>query len=127
MKQWLLWIGLMPLLLGAEGVQWRSFEAGLAEAAAQQKLVMVDVVRDYCHYCSDMDEAVFSDPEMAATIEARFVPVRVNLSRETMPLDVRVPMTPTFYFLTPEKKLLKTVPGSWNKEDFKSFLDGVQP
>lgn len=112
--------------LHAEGVAWRSWDAALTEAQSNGKIIMIDAVRDHCHYCEDMDAAVFSDAAMAAYIEKDFIPVKVNISREAMPLGLKVPMTPSFYFITPEKELLKMVPGSWNQEDFKSFLDGVK-
>ena len=110
----------------AEGVQWRSWEAGLKEAKASNKIVMIDTVRTGCHYCDDMEEQVFKDAAMAAYIDKRFVPVKINLSKEALPLDLDVVMTPTFFFISKEGKLIKTVRGSWNREDFRSFLDGVK-
>ncbi|MGB5965015.1 MAG: DUF255 domain-containing protein [Sulfurimonadaceae bacterium] len=112
--------------LYAEGVQWRSWDAGMQEAKTTGKIIMIDAVRTDCHYCKDMDEAVFKDSAMAAYIEKRFIPVKVNLSNEKMPLNLNVEMTPTFFFVTKEGDLLKKVPGSWNQEDFRSFLDGVK-
>jgi thioredoxin-related protein len=112
--------------LFAEGVQWRSWEAGIKEAKASNKMVMIDAVRRGCHYCEDMEAAVFKDAVMAAYIEKRFVPVKIDLSEEAMPLDLDVSMTPTFFFISKESKLIKTVPGSWDQEDFRSFLDSVK-
>jgi len=116
----------MALPLFAEGVQWRSWGAGLKEAKETDRIIMIDAVRTGCHYCDDMEEAVFKDEAMAAYIEKRFVPVKVNLSEERMPLDLEVSMTPSFFFVTEGGTLLKTVPGSWNREDFRSFLEGVK-
>jgi len=116
----------MATSLFGEGVAWRSWSDGVQEAKASHKIIMIDVVRTGCHYCDDMEEAVFKDAAMAAYIESRFVPVKVNLSNEKMPLDLDVSMTPTFFFVTEEGTLLKSVPGSWNREDFRSFLDGVK-
>lgn len=84
-------------------------------------------MRDGCHYCDEMQRAVFDDAAMAARIEERFVPVKVNLLHETMPLGLKVAMTPSFYFLTADAKVIKFVPGSWNREDFSTFLDEVAP
>ena len=88
---------------------------------------MVDAVRDACRYCDFMDSEVFGDAEVAAAVEARFIPVKVNISRETMPFGLKVPMTPSFYFLTAEGEVIKTVPGAWNREDFISILKEVSP
>ncbi|MCJ7766099.1 MAG: DUF255 domain-containing protein [Thiovulaceae bacterium] len=112
--------------LFAEGVEWRSWEAGIKEARVSNKIVMIAAVRRGCHYCEDMEEAVFKDKEMAAYIEKRFVPVKIDLSEETLPLGLDASVVPTFFFISKEGKLIKTVPGSWNREDFRSFLDGVK-
>jgi thioredoxin-related protein len=112
--------------LFAEGVQWRSWEAGIKEAKVSNKIVMIDAVRRGCHYCEDMEAQVFKDAAMAAYIEKRFVPVKIDLSEEALPLDLDVSMTPTFFFISEEGRLIKRVPGSWNREDFRSFLDGVK-
>lgn len=112
--------------LWAEGVQWRSWDAGMKEAKETGKIIMVDAVRSNCHYCKEMDEAVFKDSAMAAEIEQDFIPVKINLSKEELPLGLDVMMTPTFFFVTKEGVLLKKIPGSWNQTDFRSFLDGVK-
>lgn len=112
--------------LFAEGVQWRSWDAGMKEAKANGKIIMIDAVRTGCHYCTEMDETLFKDEAMAAYIEKRFVPVKINLAEEDLPLGLNVSMTPTFFFITKESALLKKVPGSWNQEDFRFFLDGVK-
>jgi thioredoxin-related protein len=112
--------------LFAQGVEWRSWDAGLAEAEKSGKIIMIDVVRNNCYYCVDMDREVFSDTIMADYIEARFVPVKVNLSYDPMPMALEVPMTPSFYFITKEKEVVKMIPGSWNQEDFKTLLEGVE-
>lgn len=118
-------ICLAAALFGADGVQWRTWDAGLNEALQKGKLVMIDAVREGCDYCDNMEAAVFKDPVTAARIEHCVVPVKVNLSREGMPNGLHVPMTPSFYFLDGGDRLVKMVPGSWNREDFGSFLDDI--
>lgn len=109
--------------LFAQGVSWISWDEALEATQKTGKIIMIDAVRDGCHFCDDMEQAVFEDAEMAAYIEACFIPVKINLSSDKMPLELTVPMTPSFYFIEGESKLLKMIPGSWNKEDFRSFLE----
>ena len=112
--------------LFAEGVQWRSWDAGMKEAKATGKIIMIDAVRTGCHYCVEMEAAVFKDVAIAAYIDKRFIPVKINLDEEDLPLGLNVSMTPTLFFITKDSALLKKVPGSWNQEDFRFFLDGVK-
>ncbi len=110
----IIFFGMMILLTGssllhAQGVQWRTWDAALLEAAKSKKIIMIDAARDGCHYCTDMDKAVFQDAKMAAYIEEHFIPVKINLSKEEMPLDIKVGMTPSFYFFGTDQKLIKIV------------------
>jgi thioredoxin-related protein len=118
---------LLPLVLSAGGVQWRSWDAAVAEAKQTGRIIMVDAVRDACRYCERMESDVFDNAEVSARIEGRFIPVRVNISRNAMPLDLKVPMTPSFYFLTADQKLITAIPGAWSREDFISILEEVSP
>lgn len=112
-----IWLfSLLPLMLCA--VEWRTWDAGKAEARQTGKNLLVALVRTGCHYCHDMERAVFDDPDMSRWIETCFVPVKINLSEARPPFEVRIPMTPTYSILTPEGGMVKTIPGSWNIEDF---------
>ena len=118
----LLWL-LLPLL--ADAVEWRSWEAGSAEAAQRGRNILAALFRDDCHYCHDMERTVFDDAEMSRWVEGCFVPVKINLSRQSVPFEARVPMTPTFVILNPEGRVIKTVPGSWNREDFTALTEAA--
>lgn len=114
-------IGVLLLIQTLSATEWRSWDAAVKEAAVTQKMILVDAVRSGCHFCADMERNVFDDPQMGRWIETRFIPVKINLSHARMPLGIRVRMTPSFFFITPQLEVVKTVPGSWNIEDFKDF------
>ena len=119
MSRFLLPLLLLPALLFA--VQWRTWEAGKAEAGKAHKPILVSFVRDGCHYCHDMEVQVFDDPGMSAWVERCFVPVKVNLSEQSAPFEARIPMTPTFVIVRADGGIVKTIPGSWNIPDFKAL------
>jgi len=64
-------------LSGADAVQWRTLEAGLAEARATNRPILYDFTAEWCPPCRLMQRQLFADPQAAAEIEIRFVPVRV--------------------------------------------------
>jgi len=89
-------------------VNWREWGAdAFAEAAGQAKLVLLDISAVWCHWCHVMDDTSYSDPEVSALINERFVPVRVDTDR--MPdVNERYNMGgwPTTAVLTPTGEVL---------------------
>lgn len=112
--------------LSLSAMDWKSYNDALVLQEKNSKIIMLDVVRTHCQYCIKMDREVFRDKDMSKWVSERFIPVKINLDENEMPLDVEVGMTPTFYFLDKEKKLLKVIPGSWNMEDFKDLTKNIK-
>ena len=115
---------LAVISLGA--TQWKSYDAGLLEQKSSHKPIMIDVVRTNCHYCIKMEKAVFEDKEMSAWLEKKFIPVKINLDNEKLPLGLTTSFTPTFYFVDENHNILKKIPGSWNIEDFKDLTRNIK-
>jgi uncharacterized protein YyaL (SSP411 family) len=49
-----------------------------SRAAAQDRLILINVVATWCHWCHVMDEVTFEDPEVAALLREHFVVIRVD-------------------------------------------------
>ncbi len=110
------------LAISLHALQWKTLEEGIKHAKKSNKLIMVDVIRDNCRFCTNMEKNVFDNKEMGQWIEGCFIPVKVNLSKnDTMPKGVSVQITPTFIFLDADEKVIKMIHGSWNIDDFKSL------
>ena len=107
-------------------VDFHSYEEALQMQKKSKKIIMIDVVRTGCHYCEDMDRDVFKDKEMSKWLDDRFIAVKINIDNEKLPIGLKVNFTPTFYFLDADKKILKTIPGSWNIQDFKDLTKGIK-
>ncbi len=107
-------------------VEWKTYQEAQIEQKITNKIIMIDVIRSSCHYCSDMEKAVFQDKEMSAWIKEKFIPVKINLDHDLLPLKLKVRLTPTFYFIDKNNEIIKKIPGSWTKEDFKSLTERIQ-
>lgn len=59
-------------------LKWRTFDAGLREARATGRPMVVDVVTDWCRYCKMMDRDVYARAEVRDYLAKRFVPVRFD-------------------------------------------------
>jgi len=107
-------------------LDFHSYEEGLELQKKNNKIIMIDVMRSDCHYCKDMDKKVFENKEMAKWIEKRFIPVRLNLDFDKLPLGLNVYFTPTFFFIDKNHKIVKKVPGSWGIQDFKDLTENIK-
>ncbi len=60
-------------------VQWRDWgPEAFAEARAADKPILLSISAVWCHWCHVMDRMTYGNPEIAALINARYVPVRVD-------------------------------------------------
>lgn len=103
------------LLLHAHNpVDWYPWgDEALARAKAENKLIFLSVGYATCHWCHVMEREVFSNPEIAATMNRNFINIKVD--REERPDLDAIYMTatqlliqrggwPNSVFLTPDLK-----------------------
>lgn len=105
--------------------QFYSYEEAKEIQKTNSKIIMIDVVRDHCRYCVLMDE-LLEDEEFSTWITDRFIPVKINIGQDKIDLKLDVKMTPSFYFLDKNQKIIKMIPGSWSKEDFKDLTKDIK-
>ena len=117
---------LLSLFLNLSAMDWHTYEEAVKLQEKNSKIIMIDAVRTYCQYCKKISKEVFEDKEMTKWIQERFISVKLNLDFDDMPLDLEVKMTPTFYFIDKNQKIVKIIPGSWNIEDFKELTEKIK-
>jgi hypothetical protein len=92
----------------AHEIHWRPWdEDAFAEARAARKPVLLAISAVWCHWCHVMDETSYSDPRVIATVNERFVAVRVDNDRRP-DVNRRYNMGgwPTVAFLTSRGEVL---------------------
>jgi uncharacterized protein YyaL (SSP411 family) len=59
--------------------EWTTWSPdSFSRAAAQDRLILINVVATWCHWCHVMDEVTFEDPEVAELLREHFVVIRVD-------------------------------------------------
>ncbi|MGB1109480.1 MAG: DUF255 domain-containing protein [Gammaproteobacteria bacterium] len=60
-------------------IDWHEFGPdAFEEARRDNKLVLLDLVAVWCHWCHVMEAETYTDPEVARFIEANYVPVKAD-------------------------------------------------
>jgi len=113
-------------LVSLYGAEFHSYEQALKMQKKNHKIIMLDVMRSDCHFCIQMQKEVFENKEMLQWLEKRFILCEINLDFDDLPLGLKVHFTPTFFFVDENSKILKTIPGSWNIQDFKDLTRNIK-
>lgn len=108
----------------AADVAWRGWEAGLREAQASGRPVLVDVYTDWCGWCKRMDRDVYSRTDVRDYLSRKFVAVKLDAedlndvsydgksyTSRTLASHFRVTGYPTTLFLDAKGQHLVSVPG----------------
>ena len=104
-------------------VAWRELDAALAEAAAVNKPVVVHFTAEWCGWCKKMKREVYARPEVAAALNADFVPAMVDTDRRPdLKARYGVRGLPTIWFLTSEGKGITAIPGYVDAPTFGTVL-----
>jgi len=107
-------------------MEWLSYKEGLKLQEKNGKIVMIDIVRSECHFCNEMEAEVFDNKGMVKWLSKRFIAVKINLDKDTLPLGIKIHFTPSFFFINKEQKIVKKVPGAWGIQDFKDLTRGIK-
>lgn len=95
---------LPALAAQAEGIQWQQdLEAAKTLAKQTGRLVLVHFWTPTCAPCLTLDETVFNQAGVAAAVEARFVPVKLNANENSATAQgFGITRVPTDVILTPD-------------------------
>jgi thioredoxin-like negative regulator of GroEL len=121
---------LLPLLsnqAAAQEVQWR-FDYNTARQEAQQKNrpLVLDFGTENCFWCKKLDGTTFRDPTVAAIMNERFIPLKVNAEKETVLAEaLRITSYPTLVLAAPDGKILGTLEGYVEATRFHEHLERV--
>lgn len=105
--------------------EFYTYKEALQIQKINSKVIMIDVFREHCRYCALMDK-LFEDKEFGRWINDRFIPIKMNIEHNDIGLKLSMTMTPSFYFLDKNQKIIKVIPGSWSKEDFMDLTKNIK-
>jgi thioredoxin-related protein len=115
------------------------FEEDVAEAAAENRRVMLYFHQDGCPYCARLVEENFADPELQSYIVEHFDGITLNMwgdrevvsvggqgfSEKTFAAALKVQYTPTLIFLDETGQVALRLNGYYPPADFRAALSYV--
>jgi uncharacterized protein YyaL (SSP411 family) len=103
---------------------WASWSAEAFERAqAENRIILINVVASWCHWCHVMDEKTYANPEVAALLAEHFVALRVDSdARPDVAERYRAWGWPATAVLTPGAQPVLELRGYQNPERFAALL-----
>lgn len=119
-------------------IQWESFSEGIRKAGLTKRRILVDICATWCPWCKQMDEKVYSDPEIVSYIAQRYIAVRLNgegkewttyggiqMSESRLADSLGTKGYPTSVFLDHTGEFMVKLDGYINKEVFLKVLQYI--
>jgi thioredoxin-related protein len=100
-------------------------DTALKQADLENKLVLVEITRDFCPYCERMEKSVLNKADVKVLIKKKYVFLKLNLSHDEIPYIFSSKLTPTFYFLNEKGEILEELMGLMKKSDFIFYLNEI--
>ena len=122
----LIMLGLVSLLMGEE-IHWNSsFEAAKTAAQKEDKIIYVVITSETCRWCRKLESTTLEKPAVVKNINTKYAPVALTRGKDSYPPCLKAKMVPMSYFLTPQGRVIYSVPGYWVEEDYLSILGDVE-
>ena len=103
-------------------LEFVGYTKALEHAKKEDKIILLKLTREHCHFCKKMDREVFTETEVREALNKDFTVVEIDVGKENLPLGLKKGMTPTFVFVDKHEKIMAKIPGSWSKKDFLEIL-----
>ncbi|MEN8146772.1 MAG: DUF255 domain-containing protein [Campylobacterota bacterium] len=120
----------MTLFIGslfAGGIEWNdSFEAAKAKAQKEDRIIYAVISSETCRWCRKLEAETLKDKKIVEKLNTKFSAVALTRDKDKYPPCLKAKMVPMSYFLTPEGRVLYSVPGYWNEEDYLSIMGDVE-
>jgi thiol:disulfide interchange protein len=100
-------------------ILWQSWSnAPFQEAKAKNRLVLVEIKADWCHWCSLTKDITFQNKDVIKTINSSYIPVQLDVDKNINVIrQFRATSLPTILILDTNHKIIKQFSGYMSPED----------
>ena len=118
---------MIPATALAGGIQWQSFDKGMAMAKEQGKNVVLYFHADWCGYCKKMEKTTFKKASVIDYINKNFIAITVDSDKEKkIAKDYGVRGLPTMWFVKPDSSKIGNRAGYLEEETLVTILKFIK-
>jgi thioredoxin-related protein len=114
---------IVSLFLMSLSLYAMSFNDIKIQAAAEKKLILVELVMESCSYCEKMEKFVLSKEDVKSIITKNYMLLKLDIHKDEIPEFLTSRITPTFYILTSDNVILHEMIGAPSKSEFIALLE----
>lgn len=117
------------------GLSWVKYDKGLAQAAKENKPILIDFYTNWCGWCKKMDRDTFANDSVAKYLGDKFITVKVNaesndplvlksgsISERDLARSFGVKGYPTYFFLKSNGDKIFNVASYFPPDNFIKLL-----
>ena len=104
--------------------EWEDWtRATFARAREEKRIILINVVATWCHWCHVMEEETYADPQVAALLRDHFVTIRIDSdARPDIAERYRAWGWPATAVLSPDAQPILELRGYQNPRRFEALL-----
>src|ERR1700684_3935919 len=98
----------LPSVVAAQGIQWRTdYKKARAESVQKGLPLVIDFGTESCFYCKQLDARTFRDTAVIGLMNEHCIPLRIDASKQTALAEaLRIQRYPTIVFAGPDGRIL---------------------
>ncbi|MEA1954423.1 MAG: thioredoxin family protein [Campylobacterota bacterium] len=111
----------------AQDIIWvKDINTAFTLAKKEQKNVMLMVEGMNCRWCVKMKQRTLLDKEVREKLKSYILVKVMREDKEAVKDLPEIHGVPSIFFITPKKKIIESVIGYFNIEDFLSYISDVE-
>lgn len=113
----------------SQEIQWSTdLDRALQTSQASGRPILLEFTAAWCVYCKRMEQQTFVDPEVAACINAQFIPVRIDADRhKSLVKKYEVRGLPAMLIVAPDQSVVDRISGFQTAAALLDRLEQHQP
>ena len=99
---------------------------GFEASKRDQKLIFIDAYTDWCGWCKELDEKVYTDADLAENFNSSFINIKLDAEGEfgsILAEQMDISAFPTLIYLTPDAETFEKIEGFVPIETLQAYAD----